>query len=1141
MLFYVLFYALIKEGLKLSRLPTPGGDTDIWGQILNDFLSVEHTIDGVLKLRTDGTLDRFYSKPVGGIPDTDLSPSIQSALAVAGQAVRIGGDLSGSGGQPAVVATHLSAPLPVSQGGTGSMTQNFVDLGSNQRIGGVKSFAAIPTVPGGSVMPLDWVNVMTFGAKGDGITDDTLAIQLALGAVPQGGIVYMPAATYAVSAPLIVPPCVTLLGAHATHLDNTTAVIKPSSLFTGIAVIEFVDQATGGYATVSHEQRVCALAIDGSNLPPGNTVDGIRGIGFVHGVMLEDVSVRNVGGHGFATAINGSGGPYSWRGTRLVANTTGSYGFSLAMTDCTWIDLESIGAGKAGFFVSSGANTHFIGCRSEWSAWDGLQVTGSLSSGTGSGGMTFTDFSTDRNGYNGIFVNATGTVPIYFNGLMLRRDGRNGGIGGGAYAGICVSSATVPVIIDGVTVFPGVDDNGASTLSPERGITVSNSTYTVVYGGWVHAATTPIHDGNGNTVFRVNPNIGTATGPTATPTYSYDNPWGTDNGSTLTIGLNAADQQGLVIANVAGQGQPNNPLINLSTGSSAYDNVVKTSVVGESHARFSMYSGGQLNWGGGTLLSDTNLYRSAAATLKTDQSLVVGTALGVGQSPSATGLGVLTATNATTATFTTTLASGSGNTSATVQALVADVGNKAYATSISGESNGRFVIYGDGTATWGSGSASRDVQLQRTATATLTLSPLNGASSGSLMLSSSNMTIHSTSTQVGLTVQGGATQSVNLTEWRSGSNGSLLSAVDNGGNITSPGITVKSALVFQSGAANGAVLTSDAQGNASWQIPATNTPATNASLGVIELSGDLGGTATVPYVTATHLSSALPVAQGGTGSTTQNFVDLSTIQTIAGAKTFSSALAAVAGLSVTGTGMISSNLAVGTTTGSFGGGSGVVNVANATTVPTAAPTGGGVLYANAGLPYWVDTTGRTYNMGMPSIVLPEDHNLIGWSFDPALISGGSAPTNGVVQLVKVILRVTRTVNNIICYLHTPAASGLTANENFAGLYTASGTLLSATADQSTNWTGTQVTKTMALTTPQSNLVAGIYYVALLANGTTAPTFGRASNVASNVINIGLGTSSTRFATSGTSQTSLPSSISMSGVSQANQAYWVALS
>jgi len=57
----------------MSRLPQPGSDNNIWGEVLNDFLKVEHDIDGTLKIRTDGTLN-FYTKPSGGIPKSDLAP-----------------------------------------------------------------------------------------------------------------------------------------------------------------------------------------------------------------------------------------------------------------------------------------------------------------------------------------------------------------------------------------------------------------------------------------------------------------------------------------------------------------------------------------------------------------------------------------------------------------------------------------------------------------------------------------------------------------------------------------------------------------------------------------------------------------------------------------------------------------------------------------------------------------------------------------------------------------------------------------------------------------------------------------------------------------------------------------------------------
>jgi len=68
---------------------------------------------------------------------------------------------------------------------------------------------------------------------------------------------------------------------------------------------------------------------------------------------------------------------------------------------------------------------------------------------------------------------------------------------------------------------------------------------------------------------------------------------------------------------------------------------------------------------------------------------------------------------------------------------------------------------------------------------------------------------------------------------------------------------------------------------------------------------------TTPSTTATAYSGILPVANGGTGSSTQNFVDLTTTQTVAGAKTFSSDMT-VNGIKVgRGGGGISNNTTVG--------------------------------------------------------------------------------------------------------------------------------------------------------------------------------------------------------------------------------------
>jgi hypothetical protein len=143
----------------MTRLPTPGQDTGSWGDILNDFLRTEHNSDGSLKVRTDGT---FYQKPGNGIPAADLDTATQTKLTQAASAYQ-----KPAGGIP---KTDFATQV-----------QTAID-GANQVI-----------------------NVMSYGATGDGTTDDTTALQAALNAVPaNGGTVLLPAGTYLISQTLTV-------------------------------------------------------------------------------------------------------------------------------------------------------------------------------------------------------------------------------------------------------------------------------------------------------------------------------------------------------------------------------------------------------------------------------------------------------------------------------------------------------------------------------------------------------------------------------------------------------------------------------------------------------------------------------------------------------------------------------------------------------------------------------------------------------------------------------------------------------------------------------------------------------------------------------------------------------------------------
>ncbi|MFI8531052.1 glycosyl hydrolase family 28-related protein [Streptomyces aquilus] len=392
-------------------------------------------------------------------------------------------------------------------------------------------------VAAGSVR--DWLNVLDFGAVGDNVTDSTAAIQAALAAAPMGGIVYLPAGAYRTSAPLTIPPAVTLMGTHTNlmavvGLVDPPCYIKPLASFTGTSVIEFLDQAEGGYSTISAEHRILNVMIDGSDLTdPG--IDGIGAKGNIQNVGLRDVTIRRVTGAGINTQFNAGFFPYSWRLHRVMVDNTGWHGFAIqVMTDITMVDCQAIGCGANGFEINNAANSQMIGCRAEWNVNNGIHITGDWATGTGSGGMLLGDCSTDRNGYNGVLVDATGNPPIQIDNLHTRRDGRNGGAGGGGYAGLKVDSATVPVLVGMVTCYPGVDDDGTQTNSPQYGARFEDSAYVAVASGFLHAATAGWSDGGGNTVLRRGLNIAERTGPTNAPVNAFAAPSGV--GGNFTVG-----------------------------------------------------------------------------------------------------------------------------------------------------------------------------------------------------------------------------------------------------------------------------------------------------------------------------------------------------------------------------------------------------------------------------------------------------------------------------------------------------------------------------------------------------------------------------------------------------------------------------
>lgn len=146
----------------MARLPKPGGDDDEWGDILNDFLTVEHAADGTLKtsgslasrepLIDQGTLSQYFrgDKTWQNI-DTDTSLAANSDITIASQkAIKTYVDATVAASVIGDATGTLKGKIQLSGdlGGTAASptTPTAVHLTGSETITGTKTFSANPNI-----------------------------------------------------------------------------------------------------------------------------------------------------------------------------------------------------------------------------------------------------------------------------------------------------------------------------------------------------------------------------------------------------------------------------------------------------------------------------------------------------------------------------------------------------------------------------------------------------------------------------------------------------------------------------------------------------------------------------------------------------------------------------------------------------------------------------------------------------------------------------------------------------------------------------------------------------------------------------------------------------------------------------------
>jgi hypothetical protein len=160
----------------------------------------------------------------------------------------------------------------------------------------------------------------------------------------------------------------------------------------------------------------------------------------------------------------------------------------------------------------------------------------------------------------------------------------------------------------------------------------------------------------------------------------------------------------------------------------------------------------------------------------------------------------------------------------------------------------------------------------------------------------------------------------------------------------------------------------------------------------------------------------------------------------------------------------------------------------------------------------------------------------GWVCDPVAVGAGTAMTSARIQVIKVTVPTTTPILGVAMGQTSPATSP--AN-SFVGLLDSTGSRVAVSADLSSGLTGSNGGKKFAFTGSYTP-TPGTYYVVLLFGGTTPPTFARTPLGSSSLYNLLQSTAPFRSNTGATSQSSIPSSITLSGLTPSSDLWWVGL-
>ena len=741
------------------------------------------------------------------------------------------------------------------------------------------------------------VSVMNYGAVGDGTTDDTTAIQNAINACPAGGIVQLPAKTFRVTAPIILLPTITLEGTHGNRIFYDSAPVgtpQPS-------MIKAASSFSGAAIIRMLDKEEGGYAYESTGQRITNlTIDGSAiASGVIRGIQATG-NVREVIIHNVAVQFMPHNGIAANTYTRTDSSVQKPY---------SWYVTETIArsCGNFGFSVSGMTDSNFVSCQSLYAGVSGWFVSGNANT-------VFTNCRSEWSGQHGFYVTGSwgsspnGSGGAVFTGCTTDRSNYNGFF--------VDATGNTPITFNGCSARRD-GRNGNSGGGSYAGFKATSSTVPVL----VDSLTT--YPGNNDD----------ATG-TVSPQYGASftgNTYVSISGASFLHGVTAGFHNGGT--NTVLRRGPN---IGERTGSPS---------------------------------SATNVYKNDwsmdnDSSLTTDGSLTATSFVGSGTS--LTGIAKLATANAFTVGGHTITSEAVGVKPLILKGFASQTANLQEWQNSAGSILGLVDAYGS-AAFGGNNALGSSLGVQTAGSTTQRGITVRGASSQTadlLQIQNSAATvlggrnavaqIYSGSTSPITSTVGGATTAA------SGTGTTATITTTTATNLAVGDIVVVAGVTPTGYNTTGSVVTAVSNSGTFTVSYANTTTGSQTVAGTVATPAQASITArsagTKGLVVRAAASPTVPIFEvtNSTGSSSinidQNF-------------RFNAGAIALVNLQGSTDGLTaayfpgSRNTQFGSATPSMGGGSGVIGITNATTVPTTNPTGGGVLYVEAGSLKYRGTSG----------------------------------------------------------------------------------------------------------------------------------------------------------------------------------------